>query len=319
MTHDLPRGLEQSESHMMIRNKALAALTVSALLLAHTQCAVAHRVLACEPEWAALAEELGGTMITVHSATTGLQDPHRIEARPSLIARARNADLLICTGLGVETGWLPILLRESGNDKIQPGQPGYLEAGDYVEKLDIPKHLDRAEGDVHAQGNHHIQCDPRNILRVADALAKRLTRMDPAHEAYFQARHKAFSERWSQAIERWGKEAAPLKGLAFVEHHRAWPYLSRWLGLREVAALEPKPGMEPTVAHLTLILAILQREPARMIVRSPYNNGRAAEWLSERAKLPVVVLPSTVGGNDDARDLFGLFDDIIRRLLAAAR
>jgi len=304
---------------MMIRNKALAVLTVSALLLAHAQCAVAHRVLACEPEWAALAEELGGTMITVHSATTGLQDPHRIEARPSLIARARNADLLICTGLGVETGWLPILLRESGNDKIQPGQPGYLEAGDYVEKLDIPKRLDRAEGDVHAQGNHHIQCDPRNILRVADALAKRLTRMDPAHEAYFQARHKSFSERWTQAIKRWEKEAAPLKGLAFVEHHRAWPYLSRWLGLREVAALEPKPGMEPTVAHLTSVLAILQREPARMIVRSPYNNGRAAEWLSERAKLPVVVLPSTVGGNDDAGDLFGLFDDIIRRLLAAAR
>jgi len=304
---------------MMIRTKTLCALTASVLLIAHAQCALAHRILACEPEWAALAEELGGTMVTAHSATTGLQDPHRIEARPSLIARVRNADLLICTGLGVEVGWLPILLRESGNDKVQPGQLGYLEAGDYVEKLDIPKRLDRADGDVHAQGNHHIQGDPRNILLVAAVLAKRLAQMDPAHEAYFQARHKSFSERWSQAIKRWENEAAPLKGVAFVEHHKAWPYLSRWLGLREVAALGPKPGIQPTVAHLTSVLAILQREPARMIVRSSYNSAYASEWLAERTRLPTVVLPSTIGGNDNAKDLFSLFDDIISRLLVASK
>src|ERR1035437_5004468 len=148
---------------MMIRIKTLFGFIALGFLIAQAQCALAHRIPACEPEWAALAEELGGTMVTAHSATTGLQDPHRIEARPSLIARVRNADLLICTGLGVEVGWLPILLRESGNDKVQPGQLGYLEAGDYVEKLDIPKRLDRADGDVHAQGNHHIQGDPRNI------------------------------------------------------------------------------------------------------------------------------------------------------------
>jgi zinc/manganese transport system substrate-binding protein len=295
------------------------ALIIGLLLLVHSSGAFAHRVLACEPEWAALAVELGGAMLTVHSATTGLQDPHRIEARPSLIARMRNADLLICTGMGVEDGWLPILLRESGNGKVQPGQPGYIEAGDYVEKLDIPQRLDRADGDVHVQGNHHIQGDPRNMLLVADVLAKRLAQMDPAHEAYFQARHKDFSERWSQAIGRWEKEAAPLKGLAFVEHHRAFPYLSRWLGLRGVAVLEPKPGVEPTVPHLTSLAAILQRQPARMILRSSYNSVQASEWLAERTKLPVVVLPSTVGGNDSAKDLYGLFDDIIGRLLAAAK
>lgn len=292
---------------------------VALFLLTQAQNVMAHRVVACEPEWAALAEELGGTMVTVYSATTGLQDPHHIQARPSLIARVRNADLLICTGIGVEQGWLPILLRESGNDKVQPGKPGYLEAGDYVEKLDIPKRLDRAEGDVHAAGNHHIQGDPRNILLVADALVKRLAQTDPAHEAYFQARHKAFTERWREAIKRWEKEAAPLKDLAIVEHHKAWPYLSRWLGLREVAVLEPKPGMEPTVSHLQEVLAILRREPANMIVRASYNDGRPSEWLAERAKIPVVVLPSTVGGNDHAKDLFSLYDDIIMRLLAAAK
>lgn len=297
----------------------LGAWAVVLVLLTHTQSALAHRVVACEPEWAALAEELGGTMVTVYSATTGLQDPHHIQARPSLIAKVRNADFLICTGIGVEDGWLPILLRESGNDKVQPGKPGYLEAGDYVEKLDIPKRLDRAEGDVHAAGNHHIQGDPRNILLVADVLAKRLARIDPAHAAFFQARHKAFTERWQEAIGRWEKEAAPLKGLAIVEHHKAWPYLSRWLGLREVAVLEPKPGLEPTIPHLQEVLASLQREPAKMIVRTSYNDGRPAEWLAERVKIPVVVLPSTVGGNDHAKDLFSLYDDIILRLLAAAK
>jgi zinc/manganese transport system substrate-binding protein len=289
------------------------------LLLARPPSALAHRVLACEPEWAALAEELGGTMVTVQSATTGLQDPHRIEARPSLIARVRNADLLICTGMGVEIGWLPILLRDSGNAKVQPGQPGYIEAGDYVEKLEIPTRLDRADGDVHAQGNHHIQGDPRNIPPVADVLAKRLAQLDPAHETYFQARHRAFAERWSKALRQWEKQAAPLKGVAIVEHHKAWPYLSRWLALREVAVMEPKPGLEPTIAHLASLVTILQNEPARMIVRSSYNNSRASEWLAERTKLPIVILPSTVGGNDNAKDLFSFYEDIVNRLLAATK
>ena len=292
---------------------------VSILLLAHPPSALAHRVLACEPEWAALAEELGGTMITVLSATTALQDPHRIEARPSLIARTRNADLLICTGMGVEIGWLPILLRDSGNAKVQPGRPGYIEAGDYVEKLEIPKRLDRADGDVHAAGNHHIHGDPRNILLVADVLAKRLAQMDTAHDAYFQARHRDFAERWQEALMRWEQQAAPLKGVAIVEHHKAWPYLSRWLGLREVAIMEPKPGFEPTISHLASLVTILQREPARMIVRTSYNNPRASEWLAERTHLPIVILPSTVGSNDNAKDLFSFYEDIVNRLLAATK
>lgn len=175
---------------------------VSLFLLAHRPSALAHSVLAYEPEWAALAEELGGTMVTVQSDSTGLQDPHRIEAKPSLIARTRNADLLICTGMRVEIGRLPILLRDSGNAKVQPGQPGYIEAGDYVEKLEIPKRLDRAECDVHAAGNHHIHGDPRNILLVADVLAKRLAQMDAAHAAYFHARYRDFAERWRQALRR---------------------------------------------------------------------------------------------------------------------
>jgi len=276
-------------------------------------------ILACEPEWGALASELGGDRVTVYNATSAMQDPHHIQARPSLLARARNADLLACTGAELETGWLPILLRQSGNAKIQPGKAGYFEAASYVPKLEIPVRLDRAEGDVHATGNPHIQTDPRNIAVVADALAKRLSQLDPANTAHYQARHKAFADKWQAAIQRWEKQAAPLKGIPVVVQHKAFPYLSRWLGLREVAALEPKPGVEPSSSHLSEVLAQLARQPVKMVLRAAYQDGRSSEWLAERAKIHAVTLPFTVGGSERAQDLFGLFDDTIQKLLTAAQ
>lgn len=276
-------------------------------------------VLTCEPEWAALASEIGGDKLKLASATTALQDPHRIEARPSLIAKTRNADLLICTGLELEVGWLPILLQQSGNPKIAEGQPGHFEAGQFVPRLDIPGKLDRSEGDVHAAGNPHIQQDPHNIAKVADALLKRLSQIDPANAAYYQSRHKDFSTRWNAAMLKWEQQAAPLKGLAIVEHHKNMEYLSNWLGLRAVGTLEAKPGVEPSAAHLNGLLAQLQRQPAKLVMRAAYQDGRASQWLSEHAHIPAVVLPFTVGGDDKAKDLFGLFDVSVQRLLEAVK
>lgn len=276
-------------------------------------------ILACEPEWGSLAAELGGEKVTVYNATTALQDPHQIQARPSLLARARSADLLACTGAELEAGWLPILLRQSGNTHIQPGKPGYFEAAAFVQKLEIPTRLDRADGDVHASGNPHIQTDPRNITLVADALANRLGQVDPANAAYYQARHKAFAEKWQAAIQRWEKQAALLRGMPVVVQHRAFPYLCRWLGLQEIAALEPKPGVEPSSGHLSEVLAQVSRQPVRMVLRTAYQDGRSSEWLAERAHIHAVALPFTVGGSEQARDLFGLFDDTLQKLLAAAK
>lgn len=281
--------------------------------------AAALQVMACEPEWGALAKELGGDSVSVYTATTGLQDPHAIEARPSLIAQMRRAELLVCTGGDLETGWLPLLLRQSGNPRVQPGTPGYFEATAFVRKLEIPLRLDRSEGDIHAAGNPHIQTDPRNIASVAEALNKRLAQINPANAASYQARYAAFSSRWQQAIQRWEREAAPLKGVAIVVQHRGFPYLISWLGLREVAALEPKPGIEPSSAHLTAVLEQLRTQPARMVIRAAYQDPRASRWLSEKAHIPAVELPFTVGGSDQAKDLFGLFDDTLVRLLKAAQ
>ena len=295
-------------------------ILIALLLLGVTLSARATvNVLACEPEWGALTQELGGDKVAIYTATTALQDPHRIQARPSLIARARSADLLVCTGSELEVGWLPILLRQSGNANIQPGKPGYFEAASYVRKLEIPTRLDRAEGDVHVGGNPHIQTDPRNFLPVADELTQRLTHIDPANAAFYTARHSAFVEHWKAAIQQWEAMAMPLKGVSIVVQHKGFPYLENWLGLRQVATLEPQPGVEPSSGYLAEVLAQLQRQPAKMVIRAAYNDGRASEWLAERGKIPVVVLPFTVGADAQSKDLFGLFDVTVQRLLSALK
>jgi zinc/manganese transport system substrate-binding protein len=283
-------------------------------LAATLPAAAALDVFACEPEWAALAKALGGDKVSAYSATHALQDPHRIEARPSLIARMRSAQLVVCTGAQLEAGWLPPLLHESGNAAVQPGRPGYFEAAQFVAKLEIPTKLDRAEGDVHAAGNPHIQLDPRNLLAVAGPLAKRLGELDAANAGFYAERHMAFAERLRAAIARWEKEAAPLRGMRVVAHHKSFSYLFNWLGLVEAGTLEPKPGIEPGSAHLAQLVEQVKAQQVRLIVRTPYDSPRPGEWLAERSGIPLVTLPFTVGGSERAQDLFGLFDDTIARL-----
>lgn len=294
-------------------------LLVACLLLLGGPAHAGLNIFACEPEWGALAKELGAEDVKVYTATTARQDPHRIEARPSLIAKMRQADLVACTGAELEIGWLPVLLSESGNSKVQPGQPGYFEAARHVLLLEKPARVDRSEGDVHASGNPHIQTDPRNLAKVAGALARTLAQLDASNAAEYQRREQAFQLRWTQAIKKWEAKAAPLKGVAVAVQHKGFPYLQHWLGLTEVAVLEPKPGVEPSAAYLAQVLDGLKSRPARMILRAAYMPGRASNWLADRAGIPAVELPFTVGGSREAEDLFGLFDDTINRLLAGLK
>lgn len=297
-------------SHLLVVIAAMAAWIAPA----HADLSV----FATVPEWGALVQELGGDKVKVYTATNALQDPHHVEAKPSLIARARSADLVVSTGAELEVGWLPLVVQQSGNPKVRPGAPGYFEAAVFVPLLGKPTRLDRAEGDVHPQGDPHVQTDARNIARVAAPLAAKMAALDPSNAAHYQSRLKAFSERWSAAVARWEREAVPLRGAPVVVQHKAFTYLVEWLGLREVAALEPKPGLEPTTAHLSSVLETLQRTPAKMVLRAAYQGDRASQWIAERAKMKAVVLPFTVGGTAGARDLFGLFDDTIQRLRKGA-
>jgi zinc/manganese transport system substrate-binding protein len=289
------------------------------LLLLSGNVHAALNVFACEPEWAALAQQLAGKQANIYTATGALQDPHQVQARPSLIAKARSAQLLVCTGAELEIGWMPVVLRESGNSAIQPGSNGNFEAAQYVSMLEVPTRLDRADGDVHAAGNPHIQTDPRNFLPVAEALSKRMIQLDPANTAYYQQQLATFNQQWRAAIAKWEKQAAPLKGISIIAHHKGFPYLNDWLGLKEVAELEPKPGMEPSAAYLGKVLNELQQHPARMVVRAAYQSERPSEWIAERAHIPAVTLPFTVGGTPQATDLFTMFDDTIQRLLAGLK
>lgn len=296
----------------------MKALLASLLLLAAVPAAAALNVLACTPEWAALATELGGDKVSVFAATHALQDPHRVEARPSLIARARRADLMICTGAELEVGWAPLVQTQSGNAKIQAGQPGYFEAASVAALIDKPARLDRSLGDVHPAGNPHLHLDPRNIAKVAAALGERMAALDPPEAAHYRARTQAFLQRWAEASARWQKAAQRLKDVPIVVHHRDLSYLIAWLGMREVAALEPKPGLPPSTAHLGALVETLKRSPARAIVRSAYSDPRPADWLAARGALPVIVLPFTVGGSEKAKDLFALYEDTLARLLVLA-
>jgi len=298
--------------HSIVRWLAAALLAVTV-----SPAYAVLNVFATVPEWGALAEELGGDAVKVYVATNALQDPHHIEAKPSLIARARGADLVVATGAELEVGWLPLVTQQAGNPKVRPGQPGYFEAANYVTLLDKPTRLDRAEGDVHPAGDPHIQGDPRNISRVAAALAARLAEIDPANAETYRSRYKTFDEKWRAAIARWEREAAPLKGVPILVQHKGFTYLIAWLGMKEVAALEPKPGVEPTVSYLSEVLATIQRQPVKIVIRAAYQSDRASQWIAERAKITPVVLPFTVGGDPEAKDLFGLFDDTLARLLKA--
>lgn len=277
------------------------------------------KVFATVPEWGALVQEIGGAKVKVYTATNAFQDPHRIEAKPSLLAQARQANLVVAAGADLETGWLPLVLRDSGNAAIQPGRPGYFEAAAVVNRLDVPATLDRAHGDVHAAGNPHTHLDPRNVLKVATALAARLAELDAANAAAYQSGYQAFTRKWQAAMARWQKEAAPLRGVPVLVHHASFAYLLDWLGMKEVGTLEPKPGIEPTSGHLSGLLARQQTAPARMVLRAVYQQDGPSQWIAGKTGVPAVLLPYTVGGTVEATDLFGLFDDTVQRLLKALR
>ena len=286
----------------------LLVVTLGALfpLLAVAQAPV--RVLACEPEWAALAEEIGGDDVIVHSATHGRQDAHHIRARPSLIAKVRLADILFCSGAELEVGWLPILMQRGARRIIQPGQLGHIMAVDHVEVMERPEVIDRSLGDIHPGGNPHVHLDPRNITILADVLADRLARIDPSRSDAYRERLASFRSRWAEAMAGWQKRAEQLRGMKVIVHHKAWPYLLHWSGLERVAALERVSGIPPTASHLAQVFELARNSGTKVILRAPFEPVDASDWLFGKTAIPVVELPFTVGGHPEVHDLFSLFD-----------
>lgn len=295
----------------------IIAAALAALLTVSMEAQAKLNVFACEPEWKSLAETLGGEQVKVTSATTAFQDPHHIEARPSLIAKTRRADVLICTGSELEIGWLPLLLRQSGNGSVQEGQPGYFMASEQVSRIEVPQQMDRSMGDIHAGGNPHVHLDPHRLLTIAQAFSARLQALDPDHKDDYQGRLENFEARWLTAIESWEKQAVALKGKKVVVHHKNWSYLLNWLGVEAVADLEPKPGIPPTSSHLVSLLQVTKAEQPEAILVAAYQDDKGARWLADKSGVPLVRLPFTVGGNEDAGDLTSLYENTLSLLLSA--
>jgi len=295
----------------------LTCVVSLSLMLLVPQAFAKVNVFACEPEWKSLIETIGGSHVKVYSATTAFQDPHHIEARPSLIAKTRQADLLVCTGAELEIGWLPLLLRQSGNASIQEGEPGYFLASDYVERIEVPKELDRRDGDVHAGGNPHVHWDPNRLITIANALAQRLQLIDPKNDMFYRQQFTIFHERWKKNIVRWEQKAAVLRGKKVIVHHKNWSYLINWLDMKELGDIEPKPGLPPTSAHLARLLEQTRADQPDYILLANYQNPKGARWLSKKTQVPLLSLPFTVGGSKQATDLESLYDEVLSALTQA--
>ena len=287
---------------------AAAAVLVLGVAALPSPAVAEVRVFACEPEWAALAETIGGSDVVVHSATHGGQDAHHVRARPSLIAKVRRADVLFCSGAELESGWLPVLMQRGARRVVQPGQPGHIMAADHVPILDRPDTIDRSLGDIHPSGNPHVHLDPRNVATLASELSRRLERIDPDNAEAYRSRLVSFRAGWAEALEGWSERAARLRGMKVIVYHEAWAYFLHWSGLTRVAALEALPGIPPSAAHLKGVLEQARGAGAEVILRAPYEPRDASGWLSERTGIPVVELPYTVGGRPEANDLVSLFD-----------
>lgn len=305
---------------MTMKLKLIAACALWAGANGMVCHATSLQVFACEPEWAALVKALA-PQAQVTTATHARQDPHHIEARPALIAALRRAQLAVCTGASLEVGWLPMLQQRAGNAAVRDGQPGMFYAAQQVELTDKRASVGFNEGDVHPEGNPHFHLDPARMSRIAQALSKRLAQIDAPQAAAYEARHAAWQAEWARLSAQWQQRAAPLKGQRVVGQHNTFAYLWDWLGVKQIADLEPKPGVPPTPSHLNTVLAQVKAAPPMAITHALYQDAQPAQWLSRQlgdGKTAVLALPSTVTDDGAGADLAGWMESLITALLKAA-
>jgi ABC-type Zn uptake system ZnuABC Zn-binding protein ZnuA len=292
-----------------------------AVLLAAARPAAAQlKVVTTTEDLASLVREVGGDKVTVESFARGYQDPHFVEPKPSFIVRLVGADLLVVVGRDLEIGWLPPLLTQSRNAKIQPGGRGYLDASAGVKILEIPTgQITRAMGDVHPLGNPHYWLDPDNGRTIAQSIRVRLAELQPAGAAYFDQRYADFDRRLTAAVARWDAAMAPFKGTKVVTYHRSWPNFTQRFGLDVIGYVEPKPGIPPTASHTVALIGEMKRQKVGIILVEVYFDMRTPEAIARDTGAKVLVLPPSVGGVKEATDYIALFDYNIRQLAQALK
>jgi ABC-type Zn uptake system ZnuABC Zn-binding protein ZnuA len=277
-------------------------------------------VVATTEDLAALAREAGGDRVKVEAIAKGYQDPHFVEAKPSFILKLHAADLLIAVGREMEIGWLPPLVLQSRNAKVQAGAEGYLDASATARILEIPTgQITRAMGDVHPSGNPHYWLDPGNGRRIAQLIQEKLARLSPADAAYFLERYAAFDKRLGEAEKRWDAQMAPYKGLKVVTYHRSWPNFCDRFGLDVVGYVEPRPGIPPSPSHTLELMGEIKRLGIKLILVEPYFDLRTPNSIARETGARVLVLSPSVGGEKEITDYIALFDYDIKLLTTAIR
>ncbi len=308
-------------SSSRFRFLALAAATVlllAALFPGPARAAGKLNVVTATTDLAALAQEVGGDRISVESIARGYQDPHFVEAKPSFLLKLRRADLLIVVGLQLEIGWLPPLISQCGNPRIQVGAPGYLDVSQFAEILEIPTtQVTRAMGDVHPLGNPHYWLDPENGRRVARGIQSKLAEMRPGDAAYFEQRFQSFSQRLTEAEHRWDAQMKPYRGRKVVTYHRSWPNFAKRFGLDVVGYVEPRPGIPPSPGHTVELIGLMRREQVKVILVEPYFDLKTPDAVARETGGKVLVMTPSVGGEKEITDYFKLFDYDIALLIRA--
>jgi ABC-type Zn uptake system ZnuABC Zn-binding protein ZnuA len=298
---------------MTLRSKSFSLLLVATLcatlLLPSRAEAKKLKVITTLTDLAALTQEVGGDKVEVEALARGYQDPHFVEPKPSFLLKLRNADLLVLVGLELEIGWLPPLITQSGNGRIQPGGSGYLDASQFAEILEIPQgNVTRAEGDVHPLGNPHYWLDPNNGRRIAKGIANKLAEMDPGDQAYFQQREQDFEKRLADADKKWMAAMAPYRNRKVVTYHRSWPNFAKHFGLDVIGYIEPRPGIPPTPSHTIELVNQMKREGVKIQLIEPYFDLKTPNSIASMTSGKVVVLMPSVGGKAEITDYFKLFE-----------
>ena len=292
---------------------ALAALSTPAL-------GAPPKVVTTTEDLASLVREIGGDKVSVEAIARGYQDPHFVEPKPSFILKLHDADLLVVIGRELEIGWLPPLLTQSRNAKIQPGSAGYLDASVGVQILEIPTgQITRAMGDVHPQGNPHYWLDPGNGRVIAKAIAAALARLSPADQAYFDQRYADFDRRLADGEKRWAAAMAPYKSTKIVTYHRSWPNFTARFGLDVIGYVEPKPGLPPSPSHTLELMGEMKRQQAKLILVEPYFDTKTPDAIARDVGGRVLVISPSVGGAKEASDYIKLFDYDINLLASTLK
>jgi len=298
---------------------SFVAAIINASLLA-SQARAALQVVTTTEDLASITREVGGDKVKVESLSRGYQDPHFVEAKPSFVIKLHSADLLIVVGRELEIGWLPPLVTQARNAKVQPGGVGYLDASLHAKILDIPTgQLTRAMGDVHPQGNPHYWLDPDNGRRIADDVAKKLAALDAVNGAYYVERQAAFDKKLAEAGQRWDAMMAPYKGLKIVTYHRSWPNFTDRFGLDVIGYVEPRPGIPPTPGHTLDLIKEMKAKNVKIILVEPYFDLKTPNSIARETGAKVLVLPPSVGGEKGIDDYVELFDHDMERLVAAIK